>query len=296
MHSILIRCAGWLAIIGLIGIIAGCGSETDQNRAAPDDGSEATAGDSTAPAKPKFAPLDISTDGAGGAAKSNMTDEEKLAAVKQNLKPLLPVIGKWNGTIQRKVGVEKVAWLYDVGTDKNHPGLKMQTEDGGYLKEGRLTYLPEEEKYQFTATENDGAQLEFVGTFSVEPHDVIDSGDSKKNQRAFKLELKRENEEPKHKLTKVVFNQQDNGRYLFELYDKRGRRFDTINTMREGRSFAVSEDYGDKECVISQGLGTISIDYKGKTYWVCCSGCKAEFEAEPDKWIAKYEAQKAMKK
>ena len=35
--------------------------------------------------------------------------------------------------------------------------------------------------------------------------------------------------------------------------------------------------------------------YKGKTYYVCCSGCKAAFEDEPERWIARLEAQKAEK-
>ncbi|MBT4867304.1 MAG: hypothetical protein HON53_19555 [Planctomycetaceae bacterium] len=181
-------------------------------------------------------------------------------------------------------------------TDEAHPGLKMTTKTGGYLKEGRLTYLPDEEKFQFTVTENGGAELVFLGEYSEEPHDVVDGVETKIVQRAFKLELKREADEPKHKLVKVVFNQLRNRRYLLELYDKRDRRFDTINTMMEGESFGVSEDYGEKECIISQGLGTISIPYKGKTYWVCCSGCKAEFDADPDKWIAKYAALKKMEK
>jgi YHS domain-containing protein len=46
-------------------------------------------------------------------------------------------------------------------------------------------------------------------------------------------------------------------------------------------------DYGEKTCIISQGLGTISVSHNGKTYWVCCTGCKAAFDADPEKWIAK---------
>ena len=54
-------------------------------------------------------------------------------------------------------------------------------------------------------------------------------------------------------------------------------------------------DYGDKTCIISQGLGTISVSYKGKSYWVCCTGCKAAFEAEPETWIARAARQAEMK-
>lgn len=52
------------------------------------------------------------------------------------------------------------------------------------------------------------------------------------------------------------------------------------------------EDYGEKECIISGGLGTIQVSYQGKSYWVCCTGCKAAFEEDPESWIAEYNAKK----
>ena len=71
---------------------------------------------------------------------------------------------------------------------------------------------------------------------------------------------------------------------------------DTIGCQRTGTSFALSDsDYGEKTCVISQGLGTTAVSFQGKTYWVCCSGCKAAFEEEPAKWIARFEAIQAKK-
>ena len=293
-----VRFAGMTAAIIFACTLAGCGGQSE-TKSAENGGSQSTGTvQSPANSRSKFTPLDVGADSSGGdgSSKPRLTGAAKTAAVKKNLRPLVRgIIGKWNGTIAQKAGVEKVNWIYDVKTDESHPALKMTTTTGGYLKEGRLTYLPNEEKYQFTAIENDGTTSVFLGEFSVEPYDVVDGVETKIVQRAYKLELKRDADSPKRKLERVVFNQRDNGRYLLELYDK-NRRFDTINTMREGRTFGVDEGYGEKECIISQGLGTISIPYKGKTYWVCCSGCKAEFDADPDKWIAKYAALKKMEK
>ena len=47
--------------------------------------------------------------------------------------------------------------------------------------------------------------------------------------------------------------------------------------------------------MVSGGLGTIRVSYQGKTYYVCCSGCKAEFDANPEKYAKEYEAKKAKK-
>jgi hypothetical protein len=298
MQASHVNFAGWMAAVVFACTLAGCGGQTESSSTENIGSPSGETDQSTANSKPRFTPLDISTeaDGSGGSSKPRLTGAAKTAAVKKNLRPLVRgVIGKWEGTIFRKAGVETVDWIYDVKTDETHPALKMTTKTGGYLKEGRLTYLPNEEKFQFTVIENDGTKSVFLGNFSVEPHDVIDSVETKIVQRAFTLELKRDADAPKRKLQKLVFNQFDNGRYLLELYGKK-LKFDTINTMREGRTFAKSEGYGEKECVISQGLGTIAIPYKGKTYWVCCSGCKAEFDAEPDKWIAKYAALKKVEK
>ena len=89
---------------------------------------------------------------------------------------------------------------------------------------------------------------------------------------------------------------------ILELDRKRGAgqflRIDTINTQRKGTSFAVSDtDYGEKTCVVSQGLGTTSVSFKGKSYWVCCSGCKDLFNENPEAVLAEAaERQKAKEK
>ena len=50
------------------------------------------------------------------------------------------------------------------------------------------------------------------------------------------------------------------------------------------------------ECVVTGGLGTISVNYKGKTYYVCCTGCRDEFKDNPEKYIKEYEEKKAKEK
>ena len=48
--------------------------------------------------------------------------------------------------------------------------------------------------------------------------------------------------------------------------------------------------------VITGGTASISVSYMGKTYYVCCSGCAAEFRADPAFYIKEYEARKAKGK
>ncbi|MCH7989770.1 MAG: YHS domain-containing protein [Planctomycetes bacterium] len=66
-------------------------------------------------------------------------------------------------------------------------------------------------------------------------------------------------------------------------------RYDTVANQREGTSFALNpNDYRERECVISGGLGTSTVSYHGKTYYVCCSGCRDAFNDDPQTWIARF--------
>jgi hypothetical protein len=67
----------------------------------------------------------------------------------------------------------------------------------------------------------------------------------------------------------------------------------SVGATKEGESFASGD--GKPECIVSGGAGTIAVAYQGKTYYVCCSGCRSEFLENPQTYIAEYEAKKAKK-
>lgn len=67
-----------------------------------------------------------------------------------------------------------------------------------------------------------------------------------------------------------------------------------VGATKEGESFASGPT--GPECVVSGGLGTIPVSYMGQTYYVCCTGCRDEFKANPEKYIREYEARKKGKK
>jgi YHS domain-containing protein len=48
--------------------------------------------------------------------------------------------------------------------------------------------------------------------------------------------------------------------------------------------------------VVTGGAGTIPVTHKGKTYYVCCTGCRDAFNDDPEGTIAAYEKQKAESK
>jgi YHS domain-containing protein len=49
-------------------------------------------------------------------------------------------------------------------------------------------------------------------------------------------------------------------------------------------------------CIVTEGKGTSKVTYKGKTYWVCCSGCRDAFLDDPEGVLADARERAAAKK
>lgn len=206
--------------------------------------------------------------------------------------PLQVMLGTWKSTTQKEFGDFKALaepeWVWDFLSDEDQPAMVMMSEQSPYFRELRLTYLSDEDTYRLQLTDPDGLTRTLAGTFSSPVEEF--QGDDKKLHHKYKLELTETNPPTDEDPWKVVLNQQDNNRYLVELERQRGLRFvrfDTVANQRQGTSFALNDaDYGEKKCIISGGLGTMQVSYQGRSYWVCCSGCKAAFEEDPATWIA----------
>jgi hypothetical protein len=216
--------------------------------------------------------------------------------------PLQIMLGTWRGITHSKKDnfnqIDAPSWVWDFQSDREHPALVMTSADSPYFRDARLTYSTESRKFLLTTRDPDGAERRFEGTFTQTPEQV--QGDDKTLQQTYTLELTEVDPAAARDQWRIVFNQQENNRYLMELYRQRGAsfaRFDTVATQREGTSFALSDsDYGERKCVISGGLGTIQVSWQGKSYWVCCTGCQAAFNEDPSTWIAEFEAREAAKK
>ena len=318
-----------LSFVLLVAVCAGCSESTSQtsNGAAvnesvtsePATEVEQPATDpSVATSDPVSAPLafaPISTSDARTASSTSesaalpatVEAERRISLVMEHLKPLQVMLGKWRGTTRRDYdgfkAVDNHEWIWDLQTDPSQPALKVDSDKSPYLTAARLTWNVETAQFQLQATDKSGITRNFMGDYTDPVHEII--GPDDKLHRVFRLEVT-QTEDALNKDSdggerwQVAFAQQENNRYLLEVSKRRGaaafRRFDTVSTQRDGTSFALSDsDYGEKTCIISQGLGTTPVSYQGKTYWVCCSGCKAAFEEDPATWIARAQKRAAEK-
>ncbi len=239
---------------------------------------------------------------AGGMkAKSPGKPQAGTEAIIAQLKDLQVLLGTWRGITQKEYdgfkAVDETEWVWDFQSQPEQPALVMESDKSPYYRKASLTYQPAEDNYLLTLTGPEGEETKLVGLFSEEITD--ETGDNGKPQRSYKLTFTETAlSDDDGQALQLVLNQKNNDRYMLEVYrQRRGAdrffRVDTVSTQREGTSLAqIDEGYGEKTCIISGGLGTITVSHNGQTYYVCCTGCKAAFEDDPERWIARAEEQK----
>jgi hypothetical protein len=96
---------------------------------------------------------------------------------------------------------------------------------------------------------------------------------------------------------RISVRQVADGKRLLMLYERRIANTDQfvrlaeVGYTREGSGFAKAGS-GSPECVVTGGLGTIAVQFEGKTYYVCCTGCRDLFNDDPAGVLADYRARK----
>jgi hypothetical protein len=203
---------------------------------------------------------------------------------KQALQAFNDLIGSWRGTgepngsreeKQRNFWQEKIAWEWQFkGKDVY---LRAAFEKGKYLHDAELRYLPDKGCYQLTAVTADKEKLVFEGKMEKKRLTLERTDDKRKETQRLVLTLLHAN--------RYVY------RYEVKAADRTSfKEIYHVGATKEGVAFAGGDD--KPECVVSGGLGTIPVMYKGKTYYVCCSGCRDAFKDEPEKYIKEFEERK----
>ncbi len=321
----------WLVVVALMLSVApavsGCGGgaspanpAASNDQASPAASAEPVANDATAdapaenqaaenktPAKParkRFQAIELggaagataTSGGTADAGASNLSREEQIAAVVEQLQPFQVLLGKWTWTTKKKFDgfakhAEDLQWVWDFRTDIRQPGLAFTSAEHPYFAKGVLTWLPETKQFRLTATGREGDSRILLGTWA-ENGEPKEEHDGKVVQRSYKLELL-QTEPADGEQWKVVLQLLDNDQMLTDVTKRppAGSSYspvDVVRQQRTGTSFAVAEsDNPGPKCVVSGGLGTIMVSYKGQNYPVCCTGCVAAFEEDPERWLAK---------
>jgi hypothetical protein len=211
-------------------------------------------------------------------------DKPTENAAKEALKELNDYIGEWkgNGAPEKAKPTAKESWTETVNWSWRFKGddawITLDIKDGKFLKTGELRYLPEKKRYQLKAVDKSDNKLVFEG-------DLKDGY----------LTLDREDEKTKETQRLTMNLAAEGVRFIYRYSHKpEGKTLFVkdyqVACTKEGESLGASAK--KNECVVSGGLGTIAVSFKGETFYVCCTGCRDAFNENPEKYVAEFKAKK----
>ena len=200
------------------------------------------------------------------------------AEQKKALEEFNTLIGGWRGVgmprrgSRRGAWIESAEWVWDFSKDS--VAIRYVVKNGKQLQSARLTYKPKTKQYEMTALFADKTSRTYKGRLSKTK--LVLLSDAGKDGAAYRMTVTRLN----HKRTLVLHERKQGKQSQFF-------RIAEVGYTREGTSLAV-EGGGEVECVVTGGKGTMRVSYKGKTYYVCCSGCRDAFNEDPEGILAAY--------
>lgn len=198
-------------------------------------------------------------------------------------RPLDYLVGSWKGAgvpSANKVRgwSESQAWAWKF--EKGKPvGLSFTAKDDKVLAKGQVSFDASTKKYVLSGSDAAGKAVSFTG--------VLDA-------RGKTLTLDRVGTTADG--TKQRLSITPNGnfiRYTMTLLEQergapRFKKMIDVGVTKEGEAFAAGSTAENMpKCIITGGTATMSVSYKGGSYPLCCTGCRDEFNENPEKYIKK---------
>ena len=195
------------------------------------------------------------------------------------------MVGGWKGTAQPtanrlKGWPEKHSWAWKFA--RGVPvGMTIAVEGGKVFTRGELTFDPKANRYTLAATDPSGKPVVFAGVPTSDGKGLV-------------LDRTRPTPEGKQRLT--IRPNASGIRYtmLVDLQAPGAPQYKnslTVGLTKEGEAFAAGGEAANlPKCILTGGAASMTASFNGKSYPVCCTGCRDEFNENPEKYVARSEA------
>ena len=222
--------------------------------------------------------------GRGDLAADDKRDDASAPSRRESLTRLQSYVGQWRGVGQVRRGSREGAWIESASGAWNLASEKESLE----IKSPKAKFF---QSMRFEPFGEDGYRMSGAGPQGKSTYEGrLDE------QGVLTLLVK---EPAEGKPDRVQIRLAAEGKRLVILYERKASpsrftRMAEIGFTRKGSGFGSAG--GFVECVVTGGKGTIPVTFEGKTYYVCCSGCKEYFDDDPAQALAEYRERKAEEK
>lgn len=217
------------------------------------------------------------------AGAAEPTKQQKQA--KEALQAVGEFVGTWKGSAQKEGAGKNAPWkeTITVGWRFEKSGdtaIVVSFENSKAFKDGELKFAPAKKQYALALTTAADADQLFLGEF-----------------KKGRLELVAVDAKSKDKSRLTLSTNNDGARLVYDLaVQPKGKgvfkKALSGSLTKEGEALASGSK---QECIVTGGLGTMTVSYMGKTYYVCCSGCRDAFNESPAQFVKEWEEKQKKK-
>ena len=196
--------------------------------------------------------------------------------------PFEHMIGSWKGTavptVNRFKGWSEThmwAWKFAKGQPV---GMTLEFTGDKSLAKAQLSYVADTKQYRLEGTDPGGKAIEFVGAMDKAGRALVLDRVGPAGQGKDRITIR-----PNTNLIRytMAFDHQETGAPQYAKVVE-------VGLTKDGVSFAAGGESADlPKCILTGGAATMAVTYQGKSYPICCSGCRDEFNENPEKYVKK---------
>jgi YHS domain-containing protein len=231
--------------------------------------------------------------GSDDPAQPKPADDSQGRDIPAALAPFEYLVGRWKGqgmpkdnsAQQFRGWPESHAWAW-IFTKGKPTGMSVAIEGGKVLAAGKLTYDADRKRYHLEGTEPKpgGGPIVFEGALdrlgkTLVLDEVGHAPSAGTHRGSLRLSVR-----PNSNFIRYTMglDRKEPGAVQF-------RHAIEVGLTREGESFAAGSASGaDRpKCIVTGGAATMTLTYQGRTFPICCTGCRDEFNESPEKYLKK---------